>query len=184
MVISIPRSIKVYHKELHYYNEHTPESSKVQMTHTIGDPFSYMRKTGMQAIQSQYNGAFIQSTNDNGAPESLTVGVGDTGISSLEIEVGREDEYSLGYSHSFSIESESKVGANIQLIAGANFEHTYGYTKTTTTSKGTTITGEVATIPASFRTANSSRPLDFDWGFFMYNKGGIDWVTYWVDPEN
>jgi hypothetical protein len=200
LVISIPRKVKIYHNEREYYNAHNGDAPDVVLQHTIGNPYSYMTKPQMETIKDSYipkfydpatgqewsrsddgislwKSGFIEGSDANGS-KSLTASVGNGGSTTLAVEVNEESSNALGYGNSFTLESESTFAS---VIVGGSFEHTYDCSFTTSSSNGTTITGEVPRISINY--ANQHPDAIFDWGFFMYNTGEYDLVTYWVDQK-
>jgi hypothetical protein len=177
MTINMPRQPINTSQSQTYYNANNGDYYDVDssvMVHTIGKPKTYTSYVNMAALKTSCGskGLFI--------PDSYaqTVGSGNAGTE-LSIESISTTENTFEYNLSVGVEVENVAGG---FLVGGGFAMHYGYSYTSSVTKGTEVEGTVPNIADSFySTANR-----YTWGLMAYpytdskSNQSFTVVTYWV----
>lgn len=181
LTLNDPVATKTFKWTLDFYNQTVAERARIGqdvISHTIGDPASYRRKTAAQGVLQQHYG-WIDADG-----QQVGQGHGSNG-SSVTITNANSTETSRSFGVTW--ESEVKIGgATIGGSFGLTTEDVYGVTVET----GATYAGQVGDIGGS---AEWSKWL-YGFGLLVYRQGAdaggvplagarpFHVVTYWVDP--
>ena len=174
MTINVPLDAKIYKWTREYVESTFGKDTVIPagvLTHTIGDPSSYKRKTDADSLIQSYGGW------ETGA---MTVGQG-SGTSGVTLALKNTDVSSDGWSLGGEIEARVKLGP-ASIAATVGYDHTWLYTNTTST--GTSYNGTIADI----RGQGDYRQWQYDFGLFVYgfaqqDHASFQVIDFWTDPS-
>jgi len=176
-----PRPLGTYSQSLPYYNAHNGAYPDVTVPHTIGQPFTYTKRSEMETLKAKSGGKGLYTTATD-----VAVGVGDTGWTSQSASEVTAAEKDFEWNVGLAVGGIQMFGASSQLTVTVGYR--YRNLVTTRVTSGLFIEGEVPNIPNAY--ANDAHPL-FRWGLLMYpfesaaagEEQAFNYVTYWVDID-
>ncbi len=174
VTINVPRQPGNFHQTVGYFNSHTTGITidDTVLTHSLGSPFSYDDRTGRDELESDSGGRGLFSNH------SVSVGTSTTGTSVITLEDLTTETDTYEYELGVTVAAEVSAGG---VLAGGSVGYQYGYSYSTSVSRGTYIEGEVPDVPEDDYDSDKA----FVWGLMAYPDiaGGQEFtiVTYWVD---
>jgi hypothetical protein len=152
--VSIPRKPVTLYHERDYYNDHNGDAPDITPPHTIGNPLSYPDEaTAITLISDSVDGGVMSS--------SLNVGSG-SGTRTVSLDITHGESQTKDWDLAVTVEAEFGTGG---AKAGVTGGYHYGESYTVETSKATSYSAEVSSIP----TAYWSPTKTFHWGLFFYS---------------
>ena len=172
MVVNVPREPQTLFVDRDFYNRTNGAFFDVDSTvlaHTIGDPHSYPRESGIDKAGLLASGGFYTDT--------MITGQG-TGCQSVEICVSEGSGSGTSYDLNVGVEFEAGTGGF--LIGGSAGFH-YGYEYNVTTTERTIFKGTVGNILDP--TAWAAKQFGFGVYVKPVSTGGQKFtlIDYWVD---
>jgi hypothetical protein len=143
------------------------------MSHTVGQPLTYPRKSAMQAIKAaKPNGLYDTA----GYMVGLDNNTQTKGIDQLVTEAS-----TFGYEVSVGVEFEVVAGG---ALVGGSLAYAHGGSYTNSTTSGTQVSGTVASLSPGLAKGSDQ----YTWGLMAYpvrdeaNEQVYTVVSYWVEP--